>query len=196
MDRGTGEDLGKAVRTFAYDRSAVGRFLLGIFALPMVGLGLFAAVVLPLTAGRGQPLRGAASDAVEIGIWLSLGAFFGYWLWSVRQLSGHRTAVFVVHEHGLVYSLVADPVLGLPAASNREMIPWTAVAEVVEWRVGSRPARWLLPPSRRYRAAVATRDGWALTFTDATGGAPDLAAMVSAMAGVPISVAASRRLGQ
>jgi hypothetical protein len=184
MDEETVAGLGRMQRRFTYDKGGVGLFLLGIIAAPLPVLGIIAAVALPLTVGRGQPLRGTAGDVFDAALCLLLVATFGYFLWSAYQVSPYRTAVFTVYERGLVRSSSHDPVHDLPAASG-SVISWTSVVEVAERRGSSRVARWMLPPNLRYRAAVAVDEGWALLVTGATKDAPELVAMVRDATGLP-----------
>jgi hypothetical protein len=182
MDGSDTVDLGPVRRRFAYNGTGAGLFLLGVIAAPLPVMGLVSAVVLPLTVGRGQPLRGGASDAFSALLCLILVATFGYFLWSAFQVSGYRNGVYTVHERGLVHQVGPDPVHGLPAREPT-VIPWSEVVEVGERRRTSW-TRWLLPPNRRYQAAFAVREGWALTVTGATRDAPELAAAVRAGAGL------------
>jgi hypothetical protein len=175
-------DLGPVVRRFSYDSGGVGLFLLGILAAPLLVMGVLAAVVLPLTAGRGQPLDGAGATVMSAISCLLVTVPFGYLLWSAYQVSGYRNGVYTVHEGGLTHQTRYDAVHGLPAGGITT-IAWT---DVVEVHVEQRPARvrWLLPPNLRYRAAVVVDEGWALVFTGATRDAPVLAAMVRGRAGL------------
>jgi hypothetical protein len=178
--------LGQMRRRFTYDKGRVGLFLLAVLTAPLPLLGLIAAVALPLTVGRGQPLRGAVADLFDAGLCLILVSTFGYFLWSAYQVTPYRAAVFTVYEHGLVRSSDSDPVHDLPATQG-SVIPWTSIVEVAERRPNSRLARWILPPNLRYRAAIAVDEGWALLVTGATKHAPELVAMVRDATGLPSS---------
>ena len=186
MDEEPVAGLGPMRRRFTYDKGGAALFMLAVLAAPLPVMGLIAAVTLPLMTGRSQPLRSTVAEVYGGVMCLLLVATFGYFLWSVYQISPSRTAVFTVYEHGLVRSSSYDPVHDLPAALG-SVIRWTSVVEVAERRRGSRLTRWLLPPNLRYQAAVAVDEGWALLVTGAIKDAPELAAMVRDATGLPLS---------
>ncbi|GAA2358444.1 hypothetical protein Cme02nite_34550 [Catellatospora methionotrophica] len=184
MDSTADPELGAAQRRFSYDTRRAGLYLLGNVAVPLVALGVIAAVLALLQSRRDEPIGVTMGDALPMGMCLFMTASLGYFFWGVRKLGPHRYEFFTVYERGLVVSLDFGLMSGHPGYPRWAVVPWADVLRIEERRRTSPLARWLLPPTHCHRVTLVLRDGARVTFTGIVTQAAELTSLIRARTGL------------
>ncbi|AEV85615.1 hypothetical protein ACWT_4593 [Actinoplanes sp. SE50] len=176
-------DLGVSRRGYGYDRGAATLYMFGIILVPfLIFMTLAGAVVAFVPAEQRQDGGGAIRFLLLL---LCFGSLLvgGYSVWFLRVAGTDRVALFTVFDNGLAYGHVADPFTMRLAAPHSVLIPWFDITELRERGPGSSVLRALLPPGRRYRLDIVTRDHRVLTLTGAIQNARELATVLRSHVG-------------
>ncbi|WP_030442724.1 hypothetical protein [Actinoplanes subtropicus] len=175
-------NLGTSKQVFGYDVGAATRYMIGIILVPFLLFLAIAGIMIASTSlEQRQQDNGPVTWLLRL-VCFGILAVGGYFYWFLRVVRTDRIAVYRVYDNGLAYGTTADAFTMRLAVDHRAVIAWGDIAELREH--GSRSGlRVLLPPGKRYRLDVVTRDGEVLRITGAIQGVAELTAMIRAHVG-------------